>query len=219
MRHFRVTIGTAMGFVLVAGAGFAALRDPSVWWVGGLLVCLIGLLLTACLGAIYRSGRERAFWLGILVFGGGYLLLTRVVFTDAASSPVVFTNRVLDTLALNLRSGPQAEGEKVLADMNGEFRPASVLKIDRNSRNYFVRYDGWTDFHNAWVSPAQIKGQSGEEYHAVGNLLVVILLALIGSVVAVAFHESRERRRGERPSGALGENHDGIIADDLSTRR
>jgi hypothetical protein len=45
-----------MALVVFAGAGFAALRDPSVWWVGVVLAGLIGLLLTACVGAMYRTG-------------------------------------------------------------------------------------------------------------------------------------------------------------------
>jgi len=36
----------------------------------------------------------------------------------------------------------------------------------------------------------------------------MILVALIGSVVAVAFYDSRERRRGEQPSQALGGNRE-----------
>jgi hypothetical protein len=72
MNRFRMTISLAMALVLFAGVALAALRDPSVWWVGGLVACLIGLMLTACVGAMYRTGRARAFWLGIVVFGGGY---------------------------------------------------------------------------------------------------------------------------------------------------
>jgi hypothetical protein len=37
MNRFRVTIRSAMALVLLAGFGFAALRDPSMWWVGGVL--------------------------------------------------------------------------------------------------------------------------------------------------------------------------------------
>jgi hypothetical protein len=66
-----MTIRLAMALVLFAGVALAALRDSSVWWVGGLVAGLIGLILTACVGAMYRTGRERAFWLGIVVFGGG----------------------------------------------------------------------------------------------------------------------------------------------------
>jgi hypothetical protein len=207
MNRFRVTIRSAMALVLLAGLGFAALRDPSMWWVGAVVGCLIGLLLTACVGAIYRTGRDRAFWLGIVVFGGGYLLLAEVLSRDGTGNPVAFINRVLDTRALDPRSAPAA-GAKVLAEMNGGFRSASVLQIDRTKGAYFVNYDGLTAISNAWLSPAQIKLPNDGDYSAVGNKLVMILVALIGSVVAVAFYDSRERRRGERPSEALGENRE-----------
>ena len=195
-----------MALVLFAGVSFAAMRDPSVWWVGVVLACLIGLLLTACVGAMYRTGRERAFWLGIVVFGGGYLLLASVLSRDDTGNPVAVIDRVLDMVALD-RSVP-AVGAKVLADLNGEFRPASVMQVDRTKGAYFVKYDGWTDYHNAWLSPARIRPKGGGEYHAVGNKLVVILVAMIGSVVAVAFYDSHERRRGQRPRQAVGGNHE-----------
>jgi hypothetical protein len=207
MNRFRVTIRSVMALVLLAGFGFAALRDPSMWWVGGVLACLIGLLLTACVGAIYRTGRERAFWLGIVVFGGGYLLLVEVLSRDGTGNPVAFINRVLDTRALDPRSAPEA-GAKVLAELNGQFWPASVLQIDRTKGAYFVNYDGLAAISNAWLSPAQIKLRDDGDYSAVGNKLVMILVALIGSVVAVAFHDSRERRLGERPSQGLGGNRE-----------
>jgi hypothetical protein len=207
MNRFRVTIRSAMALVVFAGVGFAALRDPSVWWVGIVLACLIGLLLTACVGAMYRTGRERAFWLGIVVFGAGYLLLAEVLSRDGTGNPVAFINRVLDTPALDPRSAPGV-GAKVLAEMNGGFRPASVLQIDRTEGSYFVNYDGLPAISNAWLSPAQIKLRDDGDYSAVGNKLVMILVALIGSVVAVAFYDSRERRRGERPSEALGGNRE-----------
>ena len=58
MNRFRMTIRSGMALVVFTGLGFAALRDASMWWVAGVLGCLIGLLLTACVGAIYRTGRR-----------------------------------------------------------------------------------------------------------------------------------------------------------------
>jgi hypothetical protein len=197
MNRFRVTIRSAMALVLLAGIGFAALRDPSLWWVGGLVACLVGLLLTACVGAMYRTGRKRAFWLGIVVFGAGYLCLNSVLSIDPTGNPVAVLDRVLKMVPLD-HSVPDV-GAPVLAELNGQFRSASVGQIDRTKGAYFVNYDGLTAYSNAWLSPAEIRLQGGGEYHAVGNKLVMILFAMIGSVVAVAFYDSRERRRdGER---------------------
>jgi hypothetical protein len=82
------------------------------------------------------------------------------------------------------------------------------LQIDRTKGAYFVNYDGWTADHNTWLSLAQVRLQGGHEHHSVCHLLVVILIAMIGSVVAVAFYDSRERRRGERQTEALGGNRE-----------
>jgi hypothetical protein len=199
MGRFRFRITALMGLVLFVGVAFAALRDASEWWAGALLVVTIGLLLTACLGVVYRTGGDRAFWLGMLVFGGGYLLLSRFVFTDATTSPLALTNRGIDALRWNLRSTPQAAGEKVLADMRGKMLPASVVQIDNRNSKFLVHYEGWSDYHDAWVGRMGIKVQDAEVYHGVGNLLVVLLFALTGSVVAVAFHASRARRRDAGP--------------------
>ena len=111
---------------------------------------------------MYRTGRERAFWLGIVVFGGGYLLLAQILSSDGTGNPVAIINRVLD----------------------------------------------WADHRNVWLSPAQITGSIDGDYSAVGNKLVMILVAMIGSVVSVAFYDSSERRRGERPSEALRGNRE-----------
>jgi hypothetical protein len=213
MGRFRVTITALMGLVLFVGVAFAALRDASEWWAGALLVLTIGLLLTACLGVVYRTGGDRAFWLGMLVFGGGYLLLGRFVFTDPDVGAVALTNRTLDALALNRRSA-LAAGEKVLADMGGKMLPASVVQIDSDNSKYLVRYEGWSDYHNSWVGLAGIKAQHTEVYHAVGNLVVLLLFALAGSVTAVAFHASRERRRGPASEPAAVHGGPGIGARD-----
>ncbi len=188
-----------MALVLFVGLGLAALRDPSMWWVGAVVGCLIGLLLTACIGAIYRTGRERAFWVGIVVFGGGYLLLIQVLSSDGTGNPVAFINRVLDTPSLDVRSAPTA-GSKVLAPFNSQFRPASVVEVDRTGGAYFVKYDGGG---SAWLNTALVKLRSDDDYSAVGNKLVMILVAMLGSVVAVAFYDSSERRRGEQPSRSV----------------
>jgi hypothetical protein len=98
-----------------------------------------------------------------------------------------------------LPSAPHAVGESVLADMGGKLLPARVLEVDDRANRYFVRYDGWTKYHDAWVSPAGIKLQDDAVFHEAGNLLIVLLFMLTGSVVAVAFHSARERRRDAGP--------------------
>ncbi len=51
-----------------------ALRTPTPFWSGLILVVLVLALLASILIIVYRSGRTRAFAIGFLVFGGGCLV-------------------------------------------------------------------------------------------------------------------------------------------------
>ena len=73
MRRPRFSIAGLMGFVVVAAVGLAALRSPSVAWASTLFMVTCGVFGLAIVGAIYRSGVARAWWLGFCVFGLGYL--------------------------------------------------------------------------------------------------------------------------------------------------
>jgi len=64
--------------VLFLGVAFAALRQASPIWDGGILSVTIGALLVSILLAVHRAEVKRAFWLGFALFGSTYLLLTLV---------------------------------------------------------------------------------------------------------------------------------------------
>jgi hypothetical protein len=73
MRKPRLSIAGLMAIVLVAAVGLAALRNPSPAWASTLFLVTCGVLGLAIVGAIYRVGVERAWWLGFCVFGMGYM--------------------------------------------------------------------------------------------------------------------------------------------------
>jgi hypothetical protein len=64
-----------MAFVLIAAIGLAALRNASEPWAGIMLMLAIATVGVALLGSVLSRGRERAWWLGFAVFGGGYLVV------------------------------------------------------------------------------------------------------------------------------------------------
>ncbi len=76
---------------------------------------------------------------------------------------------------------------------------AQILSSDGTGNPVAIinRVLDWADDSNVLLSPAQIPRRTNGDYSAIGNKLMMILVALIGSVVAVAFYDSRERRRGE----------------------
>jgi hypothetical protein len=76
MRKPRFSIAGLMAIVLVAAVGLAALRSPSPAWASTLFMVTCGVFGLAIVGAIYRSGVARAWWLGFCVFGMGYMAVT-----------------------------------------------------------------------------------------------------------------------------------------------
>jgi hypothetical protein len=113
-----------MVFVFVAGVGLAALRNASDLWAGMMLLVALASVGVAVLGAVLMDDRERAWWLGFAVFGGGYLV--------AALSPV---GTALATTHLL---------EYVTARVGGsEIATIGVSRVDRSSQLWrLVTQDG-----------------------------------------------------------------------------
>jgi hypothetical protein len=64
-----------MGAVLVASLAMTALRWGSETWAGATFLAVCGAMTLAVVGAVYRTGPGRAWWLGFALFGAGYLVL------------------------------------------------------------------------------------------------------------------------------------------------
>jgi hypothetical protein len=96
MRSIRFSIAGLMGIVLVAAVGLAALRNASPTWAGamGLLTC--GILALAVVGLLCRGRTERPWWLGVCLFGWGYLVLSSHWSETLAS--MLPTTRLLEIL-------------------------------------------------------------------------------------------------------------------------
>src|SRR5262249_4049429 len=94
MRSF--TILSLMGFVLASAIALAALRSGDEYWAGGLLMVTLLLLGTAVLAVVYQRGQSRAGWLGFLVFGGAYLVLSIGQWPSEAVSAKLPTTRFLN---------------------------------------------------------------------------------------------------------------------------
>jgi hypothetical protein len=70
----RISIRTLMACVFVSAVGLAALRNASGLWAWIMLFLALTVEGVALLGAALMRGRERAWWLGLAVFAGGYLV-------------------------------------------------------------------------------------------------------------------------------------------------
>jgi hypothetical protein len=88
MKPLHVSIAGMMGLVVFAGVGFAALRNASPVWAGAVTLSVFAIVGVAVLGAAYRRGAERAFWLGSALFGAIYLFLTSEIQLGRSATPV-----------------------------------------------------------------------------------------------------------------------------------
>ena len=96
MRKPRFSIAGLMSIVVVAAVGLAALRSPSLAWASTLFMVTCGVFGLAIVGAIYRVGVARAWWLGFCVFGLGYLAVvgfTRSEYSIPADAHVASPHR------------------------------------------------------------------------------------------------------------------------------
>ncbi|MGP0070143.1 MAG: hypothetical protein ACLQGP_41915 [Isosphaeraceae bacterium] len=89
MRKIRFTIGGLMAVVVVAAVDFAALRTADATWAGALALLTYGALGLAIFGILFRRGAERAWWVGFLVFGWGYLRVAPWAFAQNVRPPTL----------------------------------------------------------------------------------------------------------------------------------
>jgi hypothetical protein len=91
---------------LLAAVGYLCLRKPTSAWTGLAWVLAVGFLLTAALEAIFRRGRERLFWIGFLVFGWSYMILSFNHWPFEYVEGHLLTTRVFDEIYLAVHHEP-----------------------------------------------------------------------------------------------------------------
>ncbi len=51
----------------------------------------------------------------------------------------------------------QKTNEKVQAEHNGTWYPATILKVNADEGTWYIKYDGWDDSWNEWVTKDRLK--------------------------------------------------------------
>ncbi|MFI5460739.1 MAG: hypothetical protein ACHRXM_35450 [Isosphaerales bacterium] len=91
---------------VLAAVGYLCLRKPTSAWTGLAWMLALGFLLTAGLEAIFRRGRERLFWVGFLVFGWSYMILSFNHWPFEYVEGHLLTTRVFDEIYLAVHHEP-----------------------------------------------------------------------------------------------------------------
>jgi hypothetical protein len=87
MHRVRFSLAGLMGFVVVAGLGFAAMKHPTDLLAESAFTLTSLVLLTGILGSLFRRGPVRAACAGFTLFAGSYFVFGCVVATSERSMP------------------------------------------------------------------------------------------------------------------------------------
>ncbi len=189
MRRF--SLRTLMAFILVAAVGLAALRTANDLWAGRMLLAALAAVGVSILGAALMRGRERAWWLGFAVFGGGYLAVSVGPWVDDAFRQKLSTthwigdlrNLMFDSSVKSLLAEKDQIREELakLLPVSGNGDPV-VSSLRRNlkaideqltrNRNVTRRFD---------------------HFQSIGHSLFVLVSGLMGGTVAAWFYARRGR--------------------------
>ncbi len=213
----RISIAQLLAVMVPIAVGLAAIASPSAFWEGTVFVLMLVLFFAAILGVIYRKNNERAFWLGFALFGWGFCVLRSDVslefrfFARPSSTyywanaeeqehPVkALTRSLLDVLRPYRTIGPQSAGERVRVQWGGagSYYPCSVLEI--KDSKYKIRYDNDSQgVYDEWVGIERIKLEDLDRSYRIGELLLAVLFAMVGAVIARCFYASRETRKVDK---------------------
>ncbi len=158
----RFSIAALMGIVVVCAVGIAALRYASELWENILFTLTLGLLAFALLGAIYRRGPRRAFWVGFALIGWGYLLLGFGPWCAEQVRPHLITTWLVDRLYPSI-----APSEVIGVDFDFKVATSSTPSQKGLSPHVYL-----------------LATNSREPFQRIGQCLWALLLAFVGGRIA-----------------------------------
>ena len=164
----RFSLKWMLGAVALVGFGCVALYNANETWATAVLFFTVVVLLVAILGAIYLQ--PRAFYVGMCIFGWGYLLLTDGPPIGEAVKPLAATDALLDVIYKTMQHG-------IVVD------PSGIVILDSDGAR-MINNRGPTRF--ASLMPIR------KHFQAVGHSLFALLFGIIGGAVGEWF--SRKNR-------------------------
>ncbi len=207
MRRFSI-LGL-MGFILVVGVGFAALRDANDVWASIMGLATLALLGIAVLAVVYGQGRSRAWWLGLALFCGVYHFLAAAPWVAEQVRPKLPSTLLLDYVHSRV-VGAATGASTVFFTMNSA-PPGSVQWLAANGPNPSgSTYQALVMQPTANVTAAAFQGSPGgpvslrlarflpgaanyEQFQRVGHSLTAILIGVIGAWISATMWARRER--------------------------
>ena len=179
--QFRFSLLGLMALVAFVGIGCAALRARNEWWASSIFTLALLLQMTALTGVLLLRDRARAAWVGVLVFGGGYLLVTSGVWPNAN----LITSRGLAWL------------ERVI---HGDLLTTDVVMTTAPLTTTYSNTDVLMASRFLWLDSAtgRSAGASAQSpFLHIGQALVSMLMSLLGATVAAWIYKAGRARECE----------------------
>jgi hypothetical protein len=185
MQRFRFTIGSLIGFIVICGVAFAALKESTDWWERGTFSLTVASLVVSVLLAVHRTGERRAFWLGFALFGGCYLGLSLIPPIESR----LISSQALADLHARLPGQPTANVAFTVSPAPGPpGQPSgsiSVTTTSSNSNQIMVNGPGTM---RVWSmnSPILVRNWGGapENFVRIGHSAIALLLAWSGGMLS-----------------------------------
>jgi MFS family permease len=171
MNRFRFSLSAMLLVIACFAVTCASLRFASGLLASIAFTSAVAALLFAVLGAVFRGGPERAFWIGFAVFGGGYLVFAFAPWFHGDTSPqapMLLTSRLLA-----LVHPPLQHPESPASGMSRGTNPSLAQSTWRQV------YPAGPMLVPAW-----------EHFAQVGHSLLTLLAALVGGAIARWLHWS-----------------------------
>ncbi len=208
MTRPRVSIAGLMAVVLFCGIGIAAVRSASPLWAGVVVTATLGVMASAILGAIFRQGERRAFWVGFALFGWGYLTLAFGPWFATEVKPLLATSIGIDALHARLHPMSSWTTDLVISGTGGvpsNVWPAIAAPIQVQG-NVQVNGSGALMLPGSNLSSTQPNGlytwlitgappvgPNQEEFRRIGHCLFALLAAVVGGIIAGRFASGSRR--------------------------
>jgi hypothetical protein len=201
MQRIRFSIGSLIGFIVICGVAFAALKESNDWWEKGTFTLMVVVLLTSVLLAVHRTGARRSFWVGFALFGSVYLGLSLVspVESRLVTSPALgyvyskLPGQASQDIVLTL--APTGSGTQVMQNATIAFSPSgNQLAAGSNGSIHY-----W-NFNKGAVLPGW--GSSMENFVKIGHTWIALMLAWFGGMLSRRL--ARASVSAERPAELAG---------------
>jgi len=167
-RRFTFTIGTLLFLMLWVALACNALRTPTDFWAGATFAVTLFALFMSVVVIIYRDKSARAFAVGFLVFGGGYLACVSL----------------LDGLSVDGPGGEKMITSRGVGWLYGKLQSGNVRTVVAGSGS-FGGMGGMGSGMGAGTPPATFKVNiyPYSHFHAAAQSALAIIIGLTGGII------------------------------------